>query len=82
MNEPPYRIDIEGVGEDAIDDRLSDGLRGRPWIGIHFDCCQVYARIYRNRAATAYRGWCPRCMRSVTLRVGSTGTDSRFFLAE
>ncbi|UCF34799.1 MAG: hypothetical protein JSV78_05730 [Phycisphaerales bacterium] len=57
-------------------------LRGRPWVGIRFDCCGVYTRVYRNPEGTAYIGRCPRCLRTVRLRVGRQGTDARFFVAE
>ena len=57
-------------------------IRDRPWVGIHFDCCFVYTRIYRNASGTAYAGRCPRCMRNVSLRIGPGGTDARFFVAE
>jgi hypothetical protein len=81
MEEPAYHLDIEGLGgPDAADSAAT--LRGRPWIGIHFDCCGTYTRIYRNPEGTAYNGFCPRCGRKVRLKVGPGGTDARFFVAE
>ncbi|MAG56834.1 MAG: hypothetical protein CMJ83_11125 [Planctomycetes bacterium] len=53
----------------------------RAWIGILFECCGVYARIYRASKASAYRGRCPRCLSTITLSVGDGGTDTRQFRA-
>jgi len=54
----------------------------RPFIGIHFKCCNVYNRIYLNKAGTAFVGWCPKCAAKAEIRVSPTGSKSRFFLAD
>ena len=51
----------------------------RPFLGLRFMCCDVYSRVYPNRDNSAYVGNCPRCAKRVQLRIGSNGTDARFF---
>ena len=98
MDEPAYHLDIEdpvgssrdrppSTSHSEIEGEESAGARStslfnRPWIGIHFECCGIYTRIYRNAEGTAYHGHCPRCLRRINLRVGPGGTDARFFVAE
>ena len=82
MDEPPYHLEIDGLDPEASAAERAAGLYRRPWVGVRFDCCGAYTRIYRNRAGTAYQGACPRCGRAVTLRIGPDGTDARFFAAE
>lgn len=76
-----WHIDIrESSGLDGPEADVSDAAR--PWVGIQFECCNVYARVYRNSEGTAYCGRCPHCLRVVTLRVGPGGTNARFFKAQ
>ncbi len=54
----------------------------RPYIGVYFRCCGVYQRIYRRPDQDRYFGYCPRCMRPLTVRVSPDGTEERIFEAE
>jgi len=51
----------------------------KKFLGLKFTCCGVYSRVYVNRDGTAYEGRCPKCLKSVKLKIGEGGTDSRFF---
>ena len=53
----------------------------RPYVSILFECCNVYARVYRRPDQLYYRGRCPKCLRAVKLRVGPDGTPARIFRA-
>ncbi|RIK67151.1 MAG: hypothetical protein DCC65_07460 [Planctomycetota bacterium] len=53
----------------------------RFWIGVLFECCGVYARIYRKLDVKCYSGRCPKCQREVTVKVGAGGTADRLFRA-
>lgn len=53
----------------------------RPFVGIRFECCRTYGRIYRNPEKTAYTGNCPKCHAKVRIPIGSGGTSARFFNA-
>ena len=79
-DEPPYILDVEGIEEGEPDPNAGSRTPCK-WIGMHFECCSVYARIYRNRKGTAYVGHCPRCARQVRVGIGPGGTHHRMFRA-
>ncbi len=66
--------DVERFADDGA--RLS-----RPYIGVLFQCCGVYTRIYRRPEDNRYVGRCPRCYRIAQVRVGPDGTGERLFHA-
>ena len=51
----------------------------RPYLSVHFACCGVYQRVYRDPGGAQYQGRCPRCGRAVRFRVGDGGTAARCF---
>lgn len=58
---------------------MSEEKATKPYLGIMFNCCSVYVRIYKNKDNTAYVGRCPKCMKNVRIPVGQGGTNERFF---
>jgi hypothetical protein len=82
MSDPDYFLDIKDLGEEGQRSIPAPTGTGRPWVGIRFECCGVYTRVYRNSEGTAYLGYCPRCLKKVRLAVGPGGINSRFFKAE
>jgi hypothetical protein len=66
------------------DIRLEQTPLRRSFIGVTFSCCNVYTRLYLNKAGTAYEGSCPRCYRrkAVVKVVVEGGVDDRFFTAD
>ena len=78
MSDPrDYKLDIAGL---STEQRAAEPSGPRPFVSVQFACCNVYLRIYRNAAGTAYEGRCPRCGLPVRFVVGSGGTDSRSFI--
>jgi hypothetical protein len=73
---PPSRTPASSAQDDSDTTRAS-----RPFLGVLFECCKVYARVYRNAAGTHYSGACPRCAKGVRFRIGEGGQNTRFFSA-
>jgi hypothetical protein len=72
---PGEFIDLTSNASTQAEERATP----RPFVGIHFRCCDVYTRIYINRDTTAYDGHCPKCAKIVRLRIAPGGTNARFF---
>jgi hypothetical protein len=52
---------------------------GQRFLGVHFACCNTYARVYVNREGTEYVGHCPRCFARAKFVIGEQGQSGRFF---
>lgn len=59
-----------------------DNNAKRQFLGVMFNCCNAYGRLYKNKDGTAYVGRCPRCLRSLKVPIGEGGTNRRFFNAD
>jgi hypothetical protein len=66
---------------DAIVPPSAEPEGQRPYIGVLFECCGIYARVYRQPQQPYYYGRCPRCLRAVRVRVGKDGVNTRLFRA-
>jgi hypothetical protein len=55
---------------------------GRPFLSVHFKCCNAYTRIYPTSDRKAYAGHCPRCAKPVRIKIGPDGSANRLFTAE
>ncbi len=70
-------------GADARDtsDRTgrADPGTSRPVIGVFFACSNQYVRVLRNATGDGYLARCPRCAKTLTVRVGQGGSSQRMF---
>ena len=78
---PGDHLDLTTPGPAQADPTSTTRDVGR-YLGIHFACCDAYARIYPNPQRTAYVGHCPRCARRVEFPIAPGGTASRFFIVQ
>ncbi len=76
------RLDITNEPEFGKSQPNEDTARKpRPYLGVKFDCCGIYSRIYQNKAGTHYVGNCPKCAKQIRIRIGYGGSSNRFFTA-
>ena len=54
-------------------------LKQRKYIGVFFECCNIYTRVYINKKKSAYVGYCPKCAQRAEVKIDKRGTDCRFF---
>lgn len=66
---------------DCYDSRDEQPADTRPYIGVLFECCDVYARVYRRPDRMVYQARCPKCLRMVRVRVAADGVNARLFRA-
>ncbi|MCG8407191.1 MAG: endonuclease Q family protein [Phycisphaerales bacterium] len=77
-----YIIDIvSSVEADVSGFESEDATNERPWVGVHFECCGVYTRVYRDAEARQYDGRCPRCGRPIKIGVGPQGIQAKVLRA-
>lgn len=79
-------VDADGEAHDRCGRREHEAASAevagnRCWIGIHFECCCVYTRLYRAAGADRYVGRCPKCRTPVTVRVSPDGVSTSFIRA-
>ena len=79
MSDPrDYKVELSGKVAESGNSEGSAGTR--PFVSVHFACCNVYLRIYRSADGKHYRGRCPRCGVPVNFVVGEGGTAARTFV--
>lgn len=65
-----------------FDNKATDIPKARKrFIGVKFDCCQVYTRIYANKDETSFEGRCPKCLRKVSIKTHKKGVNLKWFSA-
>lgn len=51
----------------------------KPFLGVMFECCGVYDRVYREKNTQEYQGRCPKCLRKFKVQVDEQrGTATKF----
>lgn len=73
--------DIPNDKRDAQQTSNAPAADDKPWLGVFFECCKVYARAHKTATGTHYVGHCPRCASPVRFKIGEGGSGARFWSA-
>ena len=80
MSDPrDYKVELSGAAHPP-DVGNAAPTSQRPYLSVHFACCGVYQRVYRDADGKAYHGRCPKCGTPVRFAVGEGGTSARSFI--
>ena len=78
-----YILDIRSANLEQPDRATVEAdEKGKPFLMVMFACCGVYQRVYKDADESHYAARCPKCLRSITFRVGEGGTAQRAFVVE
>lgn len=86
MSDPrDYKLDLSSMASPEVGETAEVPQRGpsggaRPFLRVHFACCNVYLRLYRKDTPSPhYAGACPKCAKLVRFTVSPGGSASRDF---
>jgi len=74
-------VNEDGMRTQQRERRMRRDNEERPWIGVRWMCCNVYTRVTRDPEVKMYLGRCPKCLKSLKIRVAPGGSDCRMFVA-
>jgi hypothetical protein len=72
-------LDVSSDPQPNKTEEQSPPKEPRKFIGVKFNCCGIYVRVYINKEGTGYEGRCPKCFRPVKFKIGGEGVSHRFF---
>jgi len=74
-----YKLELS-TGTQQPEPAAGQQQSGKPFLSVHFACCGIYTRIYREPNEAEYRGRCPKCGKAVRFIVAEGGTTARTFV--
>lgn len=82
MQKPPQtmreRIDLSSDPRSQPKDGLEGEASRRPFVGIHFTCCNAYLRVYPEVTGKVKILNCPRCARPLKVEFSEGRQASQF----